>query len=81
MSVHPPLPLLISGVAGVPGHHALRYFQAKYPGRVFGIRQEDNLLPPGRACSCATPRIGGPWPGCFTSTASPPCWIAPATAP
>lgn len=43
MSSTPPLPLLISGVAGVPGHHALRYFQAKYPGRVFGIRQEDNL--------------------------------------
>lgn len=37
-----PLPLLITGIAGVPGFNALHYFQAKYPGQVFGIRQEDN---------------------------------------
>jgi len=38
-----PLPLLITGVAGVMGHNALEYFRAKYPGQVFGLRQEDNL--------------------------------------
>jgi len=38
----PPLPLLITGVAGVAGYNALAYFQAKYPGQVIGIRQEDN---------------------------------------
>ena len=38
----PPLPLLITGISGVMGYNALPYFQAKYPGRVFGIRQRDN---------------------------------------
>ena len=38
----PPLPLLITGVAGVAGYNALDYFQAKYPGQVIGIRQENN---------------------------------------
>jgi dTDP-4-dehydrorhamnose reductase len=37
-----PLPLLITGVAGVAGYNALAYFQARYPGRVIGIRQQDN---------------------------------------
>lgn len=37
-----PLPLLITGVAGVAGYNALSYFQAKYPGQVLGIRQQDN---------------------------------------
>ncbi len=37
-----PLPLLITGVAGVAGYNALDYFQQKYPGQVIGIRQEDN---------------------------------------
>ena len=49
-----PLPLLITGVAGVAGYNALDYFQAKYPGQVFGIRQEDNwpLTRPGvEACN------------------------------
>ncbi len=41
--VTPPLPLLVTGVAGVPGYNALRYFHAKYPGQVVGIRQENNL--------------------------------------
>src|SRR5437763_1116924 len=41
-SAQPPLPLLITGIAGVAGYNALDYFQAKYPGQVFGIRQEDN---------------------------------------
>ncbi len=37
-----PLPLLITGVAGVPGYNALAYFQARYPGQVIGVRQTDN---------------------------------------
>ncbi len=37
-----PLPLLITGVAGVAGYNALHYFQARYPGQVVGIRQRDN---------------------------------------
>jgi dTDP-4-dehydrorhamnose reductase len=37
-----PLPLLITGVAGVAGYNALEYFQSRYPGQVIGIRQEDN---------------------------------------
>ncbi len=45
----PPLPLLITGIPGVPGYNALHYFQARYPGQVFGIRQADNarLAGPG----------------------------------
>ena len=38
----PALPLLITGIAGVAGYNALRYFQGKYPGQVIGIRQQDN---------------------------------------
>jgi dTDP-4-dehydrorhamnose reductase len=37
-----PLPLLITGIAGVAGYNALNYFQRRYPGQVIGIRQEDN---------------------------------------
>lgn len=37
-----PLPLLITGVAGVAGYNALAYFQARYPDQVIGIRQRDN---------------------------------------
>ena len=37
-----PLPLLITGVAGVAGYNALPYFQSRYPGRVIGVRQADN---------------------------------------
>lgn len=36
------LPLLITGIAGVAGYNALRWFQAQYPGQVVGIRQRDN---------------------------------------
>ncbi|MHB8902710.1 MAG: SDR family oxidoreductase, partial [Thermoguttaceae bacterium] len=44
-----PLPLLVTGAAGPSGYHALHYFQARYPGRVIGIRQEDtrSLVGPG----------------------------------
>ena len=38
----PPLPLLITGVAGVAGYNALDYFAPRYPGQVVGIRQADN---------------------------------------
>ncbi|MFZ5831513.1 MAG: SDR family oxidoreductase [Planctomycetota bacterium] len=38
----PPLPLLITGVAGVAGYNALDYFRQRYPGQVIGIRQTDN---------------------------------------
>jgi dTDP-4-dehydrorhamnose reductase len=37
-----PLPLLITGVAGVAGFNALHYFRARYPGQVVAIRQADN---------------------------------------
>ena len=37
-----PLPLLVTGVAGVAGYNALHYFQSRFPGQVFGIRQHDN---------------------------------------
>jgi dTDP-4-dehydrorhamnose reductase len=37
-----PLPLLITGIAGVPGFNALHYFSARYPGQVIGIRQAEN---------------------------------------
>jgi dTDP-4-dehydrorhamnose reductase len=33
-----PLPLLITGITGVAGYNALRYFQRCYPGQVYGIR-------------------------------------------
>lgn len=44
-----PLPLLISGIAGPSGYHALHYFQSRWPGRVIGIRQTDTrrLAGPG----------------------------------
>jgi len=42
MTPTPPLPLLITGVAGVAGYNALNYFQNLYPNQVIGIRQQDN---------------------------------------
>jgi len=41
-ATEPPLPMLITGVAGVAGYNALAYFAERYPGRVVGIRQADN---------------------------------------
>ncbi len=38
----PPLPMLITGVAGVAGYNAFAYFQSRYPGQVVGIRQQEN---------------------------------------
>lgn len=37
-----PLPLLITGVAGVAGYNAFHYFSEKYPGQVIGTRRVDN---------------------------------------
>ena len=44
-----PLPLLVTGVAGVAGYNALDYFRARYGRQVIAIRQEDNwrLTGPG----------------------------------
>jgi dTDP-4-dehydrorhamnose reductase len=38
----PPLPLLLTGVAGVAGYNAFHYFRRKYPGQVFAVRRKDN---------------------------------------
>lgn len=38
----PRLPLLVTGIAGVAGYGAFRFFQRNYPGQVFGIRQANN---------------------------------------
>ncbi|MBT5877211.1 MAG: sugar nucleotide-binding protein [Candidatus Latescibacteria bacterium] len=35
-------PLLITGVAGVSGYNAFRYFHKQYPGQVIGTRRVDN---------------------------------------
>lgn len=55
-----PLPLLITGVAGVPGYNAMSYFAARYPGQVVGIRQVDNfrLVGPGIVACNAEDRDG-----------------------
>lgn len=45
----PPLPLLVTGIAGVAGYAAFGYFRRLYGERVIGIRQRDNwpLAGPG----------------------------------
>ena len=35
------LPLLITGVAGVSGYNAFKYYHKKYPGQVIGTRREE----------------------------------------
>lgn len=40
-SVEARLPLLITGIAGVPGYNAYHYFRVRYPGQVIGERRED----------------------------------------
>ncbi|QDU97237.1 SDR family oxidoreductase [Lignipirellula cremea] len=42
LPVTAPLPLLITGVAGVAGYNAFHYFQSRHPGEVFGNRQVNN---------------------------------------
>jgi dTDP-4-dehydrorhamnose reductase len=39
---NPPLPLLITGVAGVAGYNAFHYFRRKYGEQVIAIRRKDN---------------------------------------
>jgi dTDP-4-dehydrorhamnose reductase len=38
----PPLPLLVTGVAGVAGYNAFYYFRHRYAAAVIGIRRADN---------------------------------------
>ena len=38
----PPLPLLVTGIAGVAGYNAFEYFRQRYPGQVVGTRRVDN---------------------------------------
>lgn len=47
----PPLPLLVTGIAGVAGYNAFGYFHHRYPGQVVGKRRTDNwpLQAPGVA--------------------------------
>ena len=56
----PPLPLLITGIAGVAGYNAFNHFRAKYPGRVVGIRETQNwrLTGPGVVACNAEDRRG-----------------------
>jgi dTDP-4-dehydrorhamnose reductase len=39
-----PVPLLITGIAGVAGYNAFHYFRSLYPGQVIGLRRMDNFL-------------------------------------
>jgi len=41
-NVEPPLPLLITGVAGVAGYNAFHYFRRRFGRQVIGIRRKDN---------------------------------------
>ncbi|MDA7980555.1 MAG: sugar nucleotide-binding protein [Pirellulales bacterium] len=36
-----PLPILVTGIAGVAGYNAFAYFRAKYAGQVIGTRRKD----------------------------------------
>ena len=36
-----PLPLIVTGIAGVCGYNAFRHFSTLYPGQGFGIRRQD----------------------------------------
>jgi len=37
-----PLPILVTGLAGVAGFHAFRWLAARYPGQVWGLRPTNN---------------------------------------
>ncbi|MCP4843402.1 MAG: sugar nucleotide-binding protein, partial [Halieaceae bacterium] len=39
MTNAPPLPMLITGIAGVPGYNAFHHFRALYGNQVIGLRQ------------------------------------------
>ena len=81
MAAQMPLPLLITGIAGVPGYNAMAYFSAKYPGQVVGIRQADNVRLLGPAWFPATPKTAAVWPGSSRNIGSPRCSTPPATTP
>ena len=52
--LQPPLPLLVTGIAGVTGYNAFHFFHDRYPGQVVGVRQANNwpLTGPGiEACN------------------------------
>ena len=55
-----PLPLLITGVAGVAGYNALDYFRRRYPDQVIAMRQRDNwrLVGPAIVVCNAEDRAG-----------------------
>jgi dTDP-4-dehydrorhamnose reductase len=55
-----PLPLLVTGITGVAGYHALSYMQSRYPGQVHGMRQaaDDRLSGPGILACDAEDRDG-----------------------
>ncbi len=44
LNTPPPLPLLVTGIAGVAGYNAFHYFRSLYPGQVIGTRRRDNWL-------------------------------------
>lgn len=41
-AICPPLPLLVTGIAGVAGYNAFRYFHNRFPGQVIGTRRRGN---------------------------------------
>lgn len=47
--MEPRLPLLVTGIAGVPGYNAFHYFRARYPGKVIGLRRKDQWPLSGEA--------------------------------
>lgn len=49
LQADPRLPMLVTGIAGVPGYNALEYLEQRYPGQVIGVTQQDNarLIGPG----------------------------------
>lgn len=48
-----PLPLLITGLAGVPGYNAFHYFRQRYSDQVVGTRRPDNWnLQDAGICAC-----------------------------
>lgn len=42
LAADPPLPLLVTGIAGVAGYNAFHYFRQRYGDQVVGIRQTEN---------------------------------------
>ena len=66
----PPLPLLITGIAGVAGYNAFHYFRRKYAGQVIGLRRANNWPLRGdgiEACDLHD------YDSVASATSSPPC--------